>query len=124
MRLSTDVCPHSCTLNAIDHSSTACVTGLLIHTSLSCVYSVRPADNNVSTPTFFPLDSLQKKLKDLEEENKSLRSEVEKKTTVKCRNRAKSDDFHLDFEVNLSLNPKDSSESKPVLKINSSIKMS
>uniref|UniRef100_A0A674P8V6 Trafficking kinesin protein 1 n=1 Tax=Takifugu rubripes TaxID=31033 RepID=A0A674P8V6_TAKRU len=37
---------------------------------------VRPADNNVSTPTFFPLDSLQKKLKDLEEENKSLRSEA------------------------------------------------
>lgn len=33
-------------------------------------------------------------------------------------------DFHLDFEVNPSLNPKDSSESKPVLKINSSIKMS
>uniref|UniRef100_A0A3B5APF9 Trafficking kinesin protein 1 n=1 Tax=Stegastes partitus TaxID=144197 RepID=A0A3B5APF9_9TELE len=31
---------------------------------------------NVSTPTFFPLDSLQKKLKDLEEENKSLRSEA------------------------------------------------
>lgn len=56
-----------------------CVTSLLIHTSLWCVYSVRPADNIVSTPTFFPLDSLQKKLKDLEEENKSLRSEVEKK---------------------------------------------
>uniref|UniRef100_H3CL51 Trafficking kinesin protein 1 n=1 Tax=Tetraodon nigroviridis TaxID=99883 RepID=H3CL51_TETNG len=37
---------------------------------------VRPADSNVSTPTFFPLDSLQKKLKDLEEENKSLRSEA------------------------------------------------
>uniref|UniRef100_A0A3P8TKE4 Trafficking kinesin protein 1 n=1 Tax=Amphiprion percula TaxID=161767 RepID=A0A3P8TKE4_AMPPE len=31
---------------------------------------------NVSTPIFFPLDSLQKKLKDLEEENKSLRSEA------------------------------------------------
>lgn len=41
-----------------------------------CFYSVRPSENNVSTPTFFPLDSLQKKLKDLEEENKSLRSEV------------------------------------------------
>lgn len=41
-----------------------------------CVYSVRPSEINVSTPTFFPLDSLQKKLKDLEEENKSLRSEV------------------------------------------------
>ncbi|XP_077384428.1 trafficking kinesin-binding protein 1-like isoform X2 [Festucalex cinctus] len=37
---------------------------------------VRPIENNVSTPTFFPLDSLQKKLKDLEEENKSLRSEA------------------------------------------------
>uniref|UniRef100_A0A8C4D9S3 Trafficking kinesin protein 1 n=1 Tax=Dicentrarchus labrax TaxID=13489 RepID=A0A8C4D9S3_DICLA len=33
-------------------------------------------ETNVSTPTFFPLDSLQKKLKDLEEENKSLRSEA------------------------------------------------
>uniref|UniRef100_A0A7N6A855 Trafficking protein, kinesin binding 1a n=1 Tax=Anabas testudineus TaxID=64144 RepID=A0A7N6A855_ANATE len=31
---------------------------------------------SVSPPTFFPLDSLQKKLKDLEEENKSLRSEA------------------------------------------------
>ncbi|XP_035473022.1 trafficking kinesin-binding protein 1 isoform X6 [Scophthalmus maximus] len=37
---------------------------------------VRPTETNVSTPTFFPLDSLQKKLKDLEEENKSLRSEA------------------------------------------------
>uniref|UniRef100_A0A3B4XPQ2 Trafficking kinesin protein 1 n=1 Tax=Seriola lalandi dorsalis TaxID=1841481 RepID=A0A3B4XPQ2_SERLL len=37
---------------------------------------VRPSEPNVSTPTFFPLDSLQKKLKDLEEENKSLRSEA------------------------------------------------
>ncbi|XP_069549217.1 trafficking kinesin-binding protein 1 isoform X6 [Brachyistius frenatus] len=37
---------------------------------------VRPSESNVSTPTFFPLDSLQKKLKDLEEENKSLRSEA------------------------------------------------
>ncbi|KAM9852652.1 trafficking kinesin-binding protein 1 isoform 2-T2 [Aulostomus maculatus] len=37
---------------------------------------VRPSENNVSTPTFFPLDSLQKKLKDLEEENKSLRSQA------------------------------------------------
>ncbi|XP_070822201.1 trafficking kinesin-binding protein 1 isoform X2 [Chaetodon trifascialis] len=37
---------------------------------------VRPRETNVSTPTFFPLDSLQKKLKDLEEENKSLRSEA------------------------------------------------
>ncbi|KAI3360786.1 hypothetical protein L3Q82_013025, partial [Scortum barcoo] len=37
---------------------------------------LRPSENNVSTPTFFPLDSLQKKLKDLEEENKSLRSEA------------------------------------------------
>ncbi|XP_051262444.1 trafficking kinesin-binding protein 1 isoform X7 [Dicentrarchus labrax] len=37
---------------------------------------VRPSETNVSTPTFFPLDSLQKKLKDLEEENKSLRSEA------------------------------------------------
>ncbi|XP_051920613.1 trafficking kinesin-binding protein 1-like isoform X1 [Hippocampus zosterae] len=37
---------------------------------------VRPSENNVSTPTFFPLGSLQKKLKDLEEENKSLRSEA------------------------------------------------
>lgn len=57
----------------------------MIHVSLSCVYSLRPADNNVSTPTFFPLDSLQKKLKDLEEENKSLRSEVEKKQASKVR---------------------------------------
>ncbi|XP_034031225.1 trafficking kinesin-binding protein 1 isoform X2 [Thalassophryne amazonica] len=37
---------------------------------------VRPSDTAVSPPTFFPLDSLQKKLKDLEEENKSLRSEA------------------------------------------------
>lgn len=37
---------------------------------------VRPSENNVSTPTFFPVDSLQKKLKELEEENKSLRSEA------------------------------------------------
>ncbi|XP_029360061.1 trafficking kinesin-binding protein 1 isoform X3 [Echeneis naucrates] len=37
---------------------------------------VRPSESNVSTPTFFPLDSLHKKLKDLEEENKSLRSEA------------------------------------------------
>nr|XP_057909077.1 trafficking kinesin-binding protein 1-like isoform X2 [Doryrhamphus excisus] len=37
---------------------------------------VRPSENNVSTPTFFPLDSLQKRLKDLEEENKCLRSEA------------------------------------------------
>ncbi|XP_039973005.1 trafficking kinesin-binding protein 1-like isoform X2 [Xiphias gladius] len=37
---------------------------------------VRPSETSVSTPTFFPLDSLQKKLKDLEEENKSLRSEA------------------------------------------------
>ncbi|XP_036929642.1 trafficking kinesin-binding protein 1-like isoform X1 [Acanthopagrus latus] len=37
---------------------------------------VRPAETSVSTPTFFPLDSLQKKLKDLEEENKSLRFEA------------------------------------------------
>ncbi|KAK1895099.1 Trafficking kinesin-binding protein 1 [Dissostichus eleginoides] len=37
---------------------------------------VRPSENNVSTPIFFPMDSLQKKLKDLEEENKSLRSEA------------------------------------------------
>lgn len=79
MRLGLDICLCSCILNVIYHSFTACVTGLLIHMSFSCVYSVRPADNNVSTPTFFPLDSLQKKLKDLEEENKSLRSEVEKK---------------------------------------------
>uniref|UniRef100_A0A667ZZ80 Trafficking kinesin protein 1 n=1 Tax=Myripristis murdjan TaxID=586833 RepID=A0A667ZZ80_9TELE len=33
-------------------------------------------DPNVSTPSYFPLDSLQKKLKDLEEENLSLRSEA------------------------------------------------
>ncbi|KAM3873468.1 trafficking kinesin-binding protein 1 [Diretmus argenteus] len=37
---------------------------------------VRPSDPNVSVPIFFPLDSLQKKLKDLEEENISLRSEA------------------------------------------------
>uniref|UniRef100_A0A7N6BZM7 Trafficking protein, kinesin binding 1a n=1 Tax=Anabas testudineus TaxID=64144 RepID=A0A7N6BZM7_ANATE len=37
---------------------------------------VRPSEASVSPPTFFPLDSLQKKLKDLEEENKSLRSEA------------------------------------------------
>uniref|UniRef100_A0A8C5FZW9 Trafficking kinesin-binding protein 1-like n=1 Tax=Gouania willdenowi TaxID=441366 RepID=A0A8C5FZW9_GOUWI len=37
---------------------------------------VRQSETSVSTPTFFPLDSLQKKLKDLEEENKSLRSEA------------------------------------------------
>lgn len=64
----------------------------MIHMSLSCVDSLRPADNNVSTPTFFPLDSLQKKLKDLEEENKSLRSEVEKNKPQKVeRNTAKRD---------------------------------
>lgn len=48
------------------------------------VYSVRPSENNVSTPTFFPLDSLQKKLKDLEEENKSLRSEVHTHTLTQA----------------------------------------
>ncbi|CAN9513934.1 unnamed protein product [Ophioblennius macclurei] len=37
---------------------------------------VRPSEPAVLMPTFFPLDSLQKKLKDLEEENKSLRSEA------------------------------------------------
>ncbi|XP_042345859.1 trafficking kinesin-binding protein 1 isoform X3 [Plectropomus leopardus] len=37
---------------------------------------VRPSETSVSTPISFPLDSLQKKLKDLEEENKSLRSEA------------------------------------------------
>ncbi|CAJ1062063.1 trafficking kinesin-binding protein 1 isoform X1 [Xyrichtys novacula] len=37
---------------------------------------VRPTETSVSSPTIFPLDSLQKKLKDLEEENKSLRSEA------------------------------------------------
>ncbi|KAM8846821.1 trafficking kinesin-binding protein 1 isoform 2-T5 [Synchiropus picturatus] len=37
---------------------------------------VRPIEHSTSTPNFFPLDSLQKKLKDLEEENKSLRSEA------------------------------------------------
>uniref|UniRef100_A0A3Q3KA23 Trafficking protein, kinesin binding 1a n=1 Tax=Monopterus albus TaxID=43700 RepID=A0A3Q3KA23_MONAL len=37
---------------------------------------VRPTETSASTPTFFPLDCLQKKLKDLEEENKSLRSEA------------------------------------------------
>ncbi|KAM4580751.1 trafficking kinesin-binding protein 1 isoform 2-T2 [Odontesthes bonariensis] len=35
---------------------------------------MRPNEPNVSAPTIFPLDSLQKKLQDLEEENKSLRS--------------------------------------------------
>ncbi|XP_014844707.1 PREDICTED: trafficking kinesin-binding protein 1 isoform X5 [Poecilia mexicana] len=35
---------------------------------------VRLSEPSLSTPTLFPLDSLQKKLKDLEEENKSLRS--------------------------------------------------
>ncbi|XP_076006493.1 trafficking kinesin-binding protein 1 [Genypterus blacodes] len=37
---------------------------------------VRLIEPSVSTPSYFPLDSLQKKLKDLEEENKSLRSEA------------------------------------------------
>lgn len=37
---------------------------------------VRPTEPSVSSPNFFPLESLQKKLKDLEEENKSLRSEA------------------------------------------------
>ncbi|KAF7654010.1 hypothetical protein LDENG_00075820 [Lucifuga dentata] len=37
---------------------------------------VRPIEPNITTPSYFPLDSLQKKLKDLEEENKSLRSEA------------------------------------------------
>ncbi|XP_034553786.1 trafficking kinesin-binding protein 1 isoform X2 [Notolabrus celidotus] len=37
---------------------------------------VRPSETSVLTPALFPLDSLQKKLKDLEEENKSLRSEA------------------------------------------------
>ncbi|KAM4632762.1 trafficking kinesin-binding protein 1 [Polymixia lowei] len=37
---------------------------------------IRPSDPNVSVPSYFPLDSLQKKLKDLEEENLSLRSEA------------------------------------------------
>ncbi|XP_056141594.1 trafficking kinesin-binding protein 1 isoform X1 [Lampris incognitus] len=38
--------------------------------------AVRPSDPNVSVPNYFPLDSLQKKLKDLEAENLSLRSEA------------------------------------------------
>lgn len=33
-------------------------------------------DSSLSVPNYFPLDSLQKKLKDLEEENLVLRSEV------------------------------------------------
>ncbi|KAM9309438.1 trafficking kinesin-binding protein 1 isoform 2-T2 [Pholidichthys leucotaenia] len=37
---------------------------------------VRQNEPTVSAPAFFPLESLQKKLKDLEEENKSLRSEA------------------------------------------------
>ncbi|XP_030605599.1 trafficking kinesin-binding protein 1 isoform X2 [Archocentrus centrarchus] len=37
---------------------------------------VRPSEPSVSSPNFFPIESLQKKLKDLEEENKSLRSEA------------------------------------------------
>lgn len=49
---------------------------LMIFSLCVYVYSVRPSETSVSTPTFFPLDSLQKKLKDLEEENKTLRSEV------------------------------------------------
>uniref|UniRef100_A0A3Q2QT28 Trafficking kinesin protein 1 n=1 Tax=Fundulus heteroclitus TaxID=8078 RepID=A0A3Q2QT28_FUNHE len=40
----------------------------------STTSTVRLSEPNVSTPTLFPLDSLQKKLKDLEEENQSLRS--------------------------------------------------
>uniref|UniRef100_A0A8C6KNA4 Trafficking kinesin protein 1 n=1 Tax=Nothobranchius furzeri TaxID=105023 RepID=A0A8C6KNA4_NOTFU len=35
---------------------------------------VRPSEPSVAAPACFPVDSLQKKLKDLEEENKSLRS--------------------------------------------------
>ncbi|XP_037532337.1 trafficking kinesin-binding protein 1 [Nematolebias whitei] len=35
---------------------------------------IRPSEPNVAAPICFPLDSLQMKLKDLEEENKSLRS--------------------------------------------------
>ncbi|XP_061572344.1 trafficking kinesin-binding protein 1 isoform X2 [Cololabis saira] len=35
---------------------------------------LRSSEPSLSIPSFFPLDSLQKKLKDLEEENKSLRS--------------------------------------------------
>uniref|UniRef100_UPI003AAB6BBD trafficking kinesin-binding protein 1-like n=1 Tax=Centroberyx gerrardi TaxID=166262 RepID=UPI003AAB6BBD len=37
---------------------------------------VRPSDPSLPVPSYFPLDSLQKKLKDLEEENLSLRSEA------------------------------------------------
>lgn len=37
---------------------------------------MRSTETNVSPPVFFPLDSLQMKLKDLEEENQSLRSEA------------------------------------------------
>ncbi|CAL8248482.1 unnamed protein product [Lota lota] len=37
---------------------------------------VRQSDPNVSVPSYLPLDSLQKKLKDLEAENLSLRSEA------------------------------------------------
>ncbi|XP_047453982.1 trafficking kinesin-binding protein 1 isoform X2 [Mugil cephalus] len=43
--------------------------------SSSCT-PVHLSESGVSTPMFFPLDCLQKKLKDLEEENKSLRSEA------------------------------------------------
>ena len=41
------------------------------------VSRIRQSDPNVTVPTYLPLDSLQKKLKDLEAENISLRSEVE-----------------------------------------------
>uniref|UniRef100_A0A8C6SAW6 Trafficking protein, kinesin binding 1a n=1 Tax=Neogobius melanostomus TaxID=47308 RepID=A0A8C6SAW6_9GOBI len=41
----------------------------------STTSTVRLPEISTSPPTFFPLDLLQKKLKDLEEENKSLRSE-------------------------------------------------
>uniref|UniRef100_A0A8C6SAJ8 Trafficking protein, kinesin binding 1a n=1 Tax=Neogobius melanostomus TaxID=47308 RepID=A0A8C6SAJ8_9GOBI len=42
----------------------------------STTSTVRLPEISTSPPTFFPLDLLQKKLKDLEEENKSLRSEA------------------------------------------------
>ena len=77
----------------------------LIQACLLCVCRVRPADNNVSTPTFFPLDSLQKKLKDLEEENKSLRSEVAKTSLNGTYAEKEWGFFFSGFEVNLKLYP-------------------
>lgn len=125
MRLRADICPHSCTLNVIHHSFTACVTGLLIHASLTCLQCASCWQQCVNT-NFFPtgLAAEETQRSGGGKQITALRGRKKQLSNVEVQHKMMMYDFHLDFEVNLSLNAKDSSESKPVLKINSSIKMS